>query len=694
LELILAFKTHRINTESGELDRITDVGDTVDPGDPSGFTEGSVIFAGNAVLAEDNANLFWDDANNRLGLGTASPQTQLHVGTQNTGLTAFDNYINGATVDSIYGNFDVNNGRLSIAGNTSAGFEMVDKTAAVNSKWAQVLLFDNNLVFRGIDDDGSLGYNLIVAETDTGNVGIGTDSPSYLLDVDGDARFDEIYLDETTSKITIDHVDVPDVSGASLSTSATGGTIAAGTWYVTITYGDTNNKHETNQSLNIGPVVTTGSTSTITINDLPVSPNAQVSRRNIYLGTSSTYQYHQAAQAVTNNVDTSATLTSYTSILGNDMHRMKYNTTHTYGNTMGGYFENSEGQELFHIGNEGQFYMIGERSCFVFPQKNVSGGFDPLPFYLFRETTIPIAKDDYGYASFFYDVNDGSALKIGHFGRGAYTQAPVEVHGDQPGVEFNAVISRGSASGWFRFTDGGTSTTNVDLVRYSNTNWTGSSGVNTLLRMDGASNQSGSAGYILFDIDFTNSGFSGSGVEELINFKTGGTSRFKVEAAGNVISTGDTYWTGDGSGIAYGHMYTNSTIATTLTDQNTWYELDGATAWTTGELNLCTFTDPEITVTKAGRYEVIYTLSTDFSATPGAAQQLEYGIMVNGTIQNEGQAHRTLANSTDTGHCSGVAILDLAADDDVSLAARNVSSAGKILHVEHGNMTIKMVGGT
>lgn len=44
------------------------------------FTQGSVIFAGAAgVFAQDNANLFWDDTNNRLGLGTATPNQQLEL---------------------------------------------------------------------------------------------------------------------------------------------------------------------------------------------------------------------------------------------------------------------------------------------------------------------------------------------------------------------------------------------------------------------------------------------------------------------------------------------------------------------------------------------------------------------------------------------------------------------------------------
>ena len=43
-------------------------------------TAGSVLFAGVAgVLTQDNANFFWDDTNNRLGLGTTTPNSTMHV---------------------------------------------------------------------------------------------------------------------------------------------------------------------------------------------------------------------------------------------------------------------------------------------------------------------------------------------------------------------------------------------------------------------------------------------------------------------------------------------------------------------------------------------------------------------------------------------------------------------------------------
>ncbi len=173
-----------------------------------------------------------------------------------------------------------------------------------------------------------------------------------------------------------------------------------------------------------------------------------------------------------------------------------------------------------------------------------------------------------------------------------------------------------------------------------------------------------------------------------------GTSGTPLTTYIAILPGGDTFWTGDGSGLLNGHMFTNVTIATTLVNSGTFYELDGATAWTAGHLNGCTFTDPGITVLKAGMYEVVWSLSTDFSASPGSKQEIEYAIMVDGVVQDEGQAHRTLQNSTDTGNACGVGSVDLAANQVVSLAAKNETSSGKILHVAHGNMSVKQIGGT
>lgn len=43
------------------------------------FTAGSVIFSNGTILTQDNSNFFWDDSNNRLGIGTTSPSGPLHI---------------------------------------------------------------------------------------------------------------------------------------------------------------------------------------------------------------------------------------------------------------------------------------------------------------------------------------------------------------------------------------------------------------------------------------------------------------------------------------------------------------------------------------------------------------------------------------------------------------------------------------
>ncbi len=46
----------------------------------AGGTDGSVLFVGaGSTLEQDNANFFWDNTNNRLGIGTAVPDSALHV---------------------------------------------------------------------------------------------------------------------------------------------------------------------------------------------------------------------------------------------------------------------------------------------------------------------------------------------------------------------------------------------------------------------------------------------------------------------------------------------------------------------------------------------------------------------------------------------------------------------------------------
>ncbi len=77
------------------------------------FTEGGLIFANqttdaNTEVTQDANNLFWDDGNNRLGIGTNSPQRRLHVNAGNAAvrlqnLSTTSNTTNNALIIDVNG---------------------------------------------------------------------------------------------------------------------------------------------------------------------------------------------------------------------------------------------------------------------------------------------------------------------------------------------------------------------------------------------------------------------------------------------------------------------------------------------------------------------------------------------------------------------------------------------------------------
>jgi hypothetical protein len=66
---------------------------------PSGVA-GAIQFSDGSAFASDAANLFWDDTNNRLGIGTNAPTVKLEVKTADTGDVDFINFKNGNDVNT------------------------------------------------------------------------------------------------------------------------------------------------------------------------------------------------------------------------------------------------------------------------------------------------------------------------------------------------------------------------------------------------------------------------------------------------------------------------------------------------------------------------------------------------------------------------------------------------------------------
>jgi len=139
-------------TMAGTLD--VDNGGT---GTSTTFTAGSVVFAGaSGVYSQNNAQLFWDNTNQRLGIGVATPGSKLDILAQDAvRVTGFQPFIT-----------------LRDSGDSNKGFRL--QTASGTT------IFYN-------DNTGGGTYTERMRLTPDGFFGIGTNSPQARLDVNGDS---------------------------------------------------------------------------------------------------------------------------------------------------------------------------------------------------------------------------------------------------------------------------------------------------------------------------------------------------------------------------------------------------------------------------------------------------------------------------------------------------------------------------
>jgi len=137
-------------------------------------------------------------------------------------------------------------------------------------------------------------------------------------------------------------------------------------------------------------------------------------------------------------------------------------------------------------------------------------------------------------------------------------------------------------------------------------------------------------------------------------------------------------------------MYTNTSITVTVATSSTWYEVDANTPdFTTGELNLVTFTDHYLTVLKAGRYKIDFHVSASTSIKD---QEISVTCGVNGTASETAHSHSIVVKANGASEMGGTTILSLAANDQVSLFTQNESAANDVT-ISHANLTLVQVGG-
>jgi hypothetical protein len=141
-------------------------------GTSTAFTSGSVLFAGTSGLYSTNtSNFFWNNTTARLGIGTQSTAYKLTVAAS----TAGDD---GALVRNI----STSAGSRAIFILATLGHQGLQLSNDYSSAVSSINTPDNAALWFGTNNTEQMRI------TAAGNVGIGTASPAYLLDVAGTAR--------------------------------------------------------------------------------------------------------------------------------------------------------------------------------------------------------------------------------------------------------------------------------------------------------------------------------------------------------------------------------------------------------------------------------------------------------------------------------------------------------------------------
>jgi len=159
------------------------------------LTSGSVLFSNGTTIAQKNANFFWDNTNNRLGIGTNAPTFNLDVnGTARvlissstvSPLTLRNNNTAGTVDVALYNSAGAAVGAFGYAGSTYSGTPLQDKVYFYASKDFIITPNGTTNYFRV---NNSTGNVLINTTTDAG----------YKLDVNGTARVGALTVGGTLS---------------------------------------------------------------------------------------------------------------------------------------------------------------------------------------------------------------------------------------------------------------------------------------------------------------------------------------------------------------------------------------------------------------------------------------------------------------------------------------------------------------
>ena len=150
-------------------------GDIVTPSTPPSGVAGAIQFSNGSAFASDAANFFWDDTNNRLGVGTNVPTATIH--TKGAGNTSATNALYVENSDSSQLLKLTNNGVLSLGLN----FPKIAGSNVIGGFSGGFNCAYNNGVYFSV---GENDIATMVMDSSR-NVGIGTSSPTAKTHIKG-----------------------------------------------------------------------------------------------------------------------------------------------------------------------------------------------------------------------------------------------------------------------------------------------------------------------------------------------------------------------------------------------------------------------------------------------------------------------------------------------------------------------------
>lgn len=194
---------------------------------------------------------------------------------------------------------------------------------------------------------------------------------------------------------------------------------------------------------------------------------------------------------------------------------------------------------------------------------------------------------------------------------------------------------------------------------------------------------SGATDQLLANIGAVRDGADNTGAISLRTSVAGSaTEKMRIASSGLLTFS-------NGGGPPFGMMFTDTSFTVTVASSDTWYEADtGATNFTAGLLKNVTQSDHYMVAVTAGYYEVEVSASL---GTGAAGDKVAITIAVNGAATSYGHGHTTIANAASTSHVTAMAILNLAANDQVSIMVQNHTAARNI-EIDHAQAKMKYIG--